>query len=190
MVALLESLAFIGSILPGSILVILAGFLSAHGYLEISKLIWFVTFGAILGDGFSYWLGTKGKVIFQKNYRWLKYVNLEKGEYFFKKHGGKSVFWGRFIGLLRPIIPFIAGLSKMNKKEFFLWNVTSAFLWATSHLLIGYFSGGALGSIKTWSERVTVLIVIIIFVFIVKKIITKYSPSLITSLKSKIFNKN
>ncbi len=123
LIALSESLAFIGSVIPGAVLVTLAGFLSAHGYLDIGDLIWFAAIGAILGDSLSYWFGTKGTRFFKEENRLLKRAHLERGEGFFKKHGGKSVLLGRFVGPLRPIIPFIAGLSQMNKWQFLFWNI-------------------------------------------------------------------
>ncbi len=184
LIALAESLAFVGSVVPGATFVVLAGFLSAQGYLDLGDLIWFAAIGAILGDGISYWLGTKGTRFFKEESRWLKRAHLEKGEQFFKKHGGKGVFFGRFIGPLRPIIPFIAGISKMNKWQFFLWNVASAFLWAILHLLLGYFFGGALNVIEAWSTRTGIFIGAVVVMVILIRLIVKYSRPFFTFLKS------
>jgi len=117
LVSLLESLVLAGEIVPGAALVIFAGFLSAQGFLDIGDLIWFAAIGAILGDGLSFYLGTKGTHFFRSENKFLKVAHLERGESFFHKHGSKSIFLGRFVGPLRPIIPFIAGLSKMDKKK-------------------------------------------------------------------------
>jgi membrane protein DedA with SNARE-associated domain len=68
---------------------------------------------------------------------------LQRGEAFFRRHGNKSVFLGRFMGPIRGIIPFIAGLLAMDKRAFLLWNVLSGVLWATAHVLAGYFLGNA-----------------------------------------------
>lgn len=153
LIALLESLAFIGSFVPGATLILFAGFLSAQGYLDIGDLILFAATGAIIGDGISYYLGTKGTRFFRLENKILKLSHIEKGKQFFVKYGNKSIFLGRFIGLLRPIIPFIAGLSKMDSRVFFFWNITSAFAWAASHLLLGYFFGDALKTIEVWFTR-------------------------------------
>ena len=147
LIAFAESLAFVGTILPGTTLVVFAGLLASLGHFSVVILILFAAVGAILGDGLSYFLGTKGKDFFKNENKFLKLSHLEKGEEFFKKHGPKSVFLGRFIGFIRPIIPFVAGLSKMNKWTFLFWNVSSAFLWAILYLLIGYFFGGAIDTI-------------------------------------------
>lgn len=175
-VSLLESLAFVGVIIPGSLFVIAAGFLSAHGYFDIGDLIWFAAVGAIIGDGISYYFGTKGTRFFRNENKILKLSHLEKGKNFFRKHGNKSVFLGRFIGPVRPIIPFIAGLSKMDKKSFVFWNIISAFLWATANLFLGYFFGGAAKSIEVWSTRAVVFILFIfLFLFLIWLIIKKSS---------------
>ncbi len=121
LVSLLESLAFVGLLIPGTIMVLFSGFLSAQGYLDLGDLIWFTAIGGILGDGISYWLGTKGKQLFRNNSKVFKERHIERAERFFKKHGNKSIFLGRFIGPLRPIVPFMAGLSKMDKRNFFVW---------------------------------------------------------------------
>ncbi len=136
-----ETVAFVGTLLPGGMIIVAIGFLSVHSNLNVWWLIFFAGTGAMLGDTFSYWLGTKGKHWFRHENRFLKIAHLEKAERYFKKHGDKSVFFGRFIGFLRPIIPFVAGLSKMNLKKFLSWSIIGAFLWATSHIGLGYFLG-------------------------------------------------
>lgn len=141
-VAFIESFAFIGALVPGTPVVILFGFLAAHGKLNVFVLIPLCIIGGILGDYASYYLGTKGTNYFTNEKKWLNLNNLEKGRAFFKKHGNKSVFFARFIGFIRPVVPFIAGLSGMDKKAFFFWNVTSSIVWSTLYILLGYFFGG------------------------------------------------
>lgn len=192
-VSLLESLAFVGVIIPGSLLVITAGFLSAHGYFDIGDLIWFAMVGAVLGDGISYYLGTKGTRFFRNENKILKLSHLDRGKNFFKKHGNKSVFLGRFIGPVRPIIPFVAGLSKMDKKSFVFWNVISAFLWAVANLFLGYFFGGAAKSIEAWSTRAGVFIfflfLILLFIWLIIKKSSRFfefAKSIAVSIKEAI----
>lgn len=145
LVSFLESLAFVGALVPGASLVILAGFLSSQGFvdLDIGDLIWFASLGAIAGDSLSFYFGSRGTYLFKKENRFFKLSHIEEGGKFFEKHGGKSILMGRFIGPIRPIIPFVAGLSNMNKKSFLAWNIASGFLWGASYLLAGYFFGAA-----------------------------------------------
>ena len=186
--ALLESLVFAGVLVPGSTLVVLAGFLSSQGYLDIGDLIWFVTIGAILGDSISYYLGTKGTGFFRNENRWLKADHLDRGKQFFQKHGSKSVFLGRFIAPLRAIVPFIAGLSGMKKGQFFFWNVLSAVLWSVSHLLVGYFFGGAFTAIEVWSTRVGyaigVIALFLVLIYIIRFITVKHGRQIAEFIRS------
>jgi len=188
LIAFAESLAFVGNLVPGSMLMYLVGFISSRGYLNIVALIWFAAAGAICGDGLSYFLGTKGKSFFRNENRFLKLSYLERGEEFFRKHGPKSVFLGRFIGPLRPIVPFIAGLSRMNKKVFFLWNISSGFLWAIMHLLVGYFFGSAIDIIETWTTRAGLIIVSVVGGLALLWILLKVSRPFFGFLKSFYFS--
>ncbi len=159
LIAFAESFAFVGNLIPGSILIYLAGFVASRGYMNIITLIWFTAAGAALGDVLSYFLGTKGKRFFREENKFLKLSHLEKGEQFFQKHGAKGVLFGRFVGPLRPVIPFVAGLSKMDRKVFLLWDISSVFIWTIIHLFVGYFFGGAIDVVETWTTRAGLIIV-------------------------------
>lgn len=184
--AFLESLAIVGTFIPGAIIVIIFGFLSAEGYFDIGDLIWFVALGAILGDVVSYYLGTKGKMFFKNENKLLRLSHLETGEEFFKKHGNKSIFFGRFIGPLRAIVPFVAGLSKMNIKIFLFWNITSGVLWAIIHVLIGYFFGGTMSVVEAWMGRIGFIIMGLILVSVIFYIVYKKGKNLVSFFE--IFN--
>jgi undecaprenyl-diphosphatase len=145
-ISLLESLAFVGIIFPGTTLIVIIGFLSPQIGLDIGDLIWFCAIGAFIGDSVSYWLGRKGKNYFPGEGKLLRQNHFAAAEDFFERHGNKSIFLGRFVGPLRPIVPFVAGFLKMNIGSFLFWNIASAFAWAATHLLAGYFFGGIVGS--------------------------------------------
>lgn len=152
-VSLAESLAFVGLFVPGGTFLAFAGFLSVHGILNPFYIALFAAVGALLGDGVSYYLGTLGTGWFRKDSRFLKLNHLESGNQFFQKYGGKSIFFGRFIGPIRPIIPFVAGMARMKIGPFILWNAVSAVLWGTIYTAIGYFFGAALPVIELWIKR-------------------------------------
>lgn len=159
--SLLESLAFVGIFIPGTVVVAVAGFAAAQGYLDATTAIWFAALGAILGDALSFSLGSKGTRLFKQENRILKAAHLAQGERFLKKHGPKSVFLGRFIGPIRPIIPFVAGMFKMSAREFYLWNIASAFGWSALYVLLGYFFGQAWQTVAVWSTRIGIFIICI-----------------------------
>jgi len=184
LVAFLESLVLVGSILPGSTLIIFAGFLSAHGYLDIGDLIWFAAIGAILGDGLSFYLGSQSTRFFHLENKVLKLKHLQRGQVFFQKHGNKSILLARFIGPIRSIVPFIAGLFKMKKGPYLFWNVTSALLWAPAYLFLGFFFGGSLKTIELWSTRFGIFLLFLFLLFLLIWILVKKSGPFFTSLKS------
>lgn len=144
LIALAESLAVIGSIIPGSITMTTVGILAGSGAMRIDLTFIAAILGAIVGDGLSYLLGyyfsdhLVNKWPFKRYPHWLNY-----GERYFARHGGKSVLIGRFIGPLRSIIPVIAGMMKMNRWHFFFANVLSAIGWAVLYVLPGVLIGTA-----------------------------------------------
>lgn len=164
LISCFESLAVVGVLVPGTTITIIFGFLASEGLYNIRLLILLSFVGAVLGDAFSYWMGLRG---FKHEENFFKIVHLDLGQKFFIKHGGKSVFFGRFIGPLRPMIPFVAGLFRMSAKAFFFWNITSAFLWAVTNLLIGYFFGYAWRAWGAWPGRIGVMFLILIIATLV-----------------------
>lgn len=141
-VSLFESLPMIGLLMPGSTLVVLAGFLVFHGKSSLLLLFAISASGAFVGDLVSYWLGLKfgSKLLkiksFQKHHRLIT-----RSEQFFVNHGGKSIFFARFLGPIRGITPFIAGLSGMTKNTFCYYAFISAILWGISYPGLGYMGG-------------------------------------------------
>ncbi len=112
----LESSAFIGVLVPGETVVVLAGFLASHGYLELGYCMIVIALGAILGDSTGYALGKAfGREYFSRHERLFLFrrKHLQKVEGYFARHGGKTVFWARFAHLLRALTPFAAGMSAM-----------------------------------------------------------------------------
>lgn len=163
-VSLLESLAFVGLAVPGTLILLMVGVLVSQGYLDLFDSAIFVAVGAISGDVISFILGRKftspDKIMFASAY-------MAKGKDFFKKHGGKSVFLGRFIGPLRPIIPFVAGLSNMGIRRFLAWSIFSGLVWTIFLLLFGYFFGQTLRAIGLWTTRIGIIaIVLALFVLL------------------------
>jgi membrane protein DedA with SNARE-associated domain/membrane-associated phospholipid phosphatase len=172
-ISLAESLPFIGLAFPGTVLIILFGFFSSQGYLRFGVLIVYATIGAMLGDGIGYWLGIRGKDLFKEGNRILRPSHLKKGEEFFRIHGEKSIFLGRFVGPLRPIIPFVAGLSGMGTTRFLVWDAVAAVLWSWSHLTIGFFFGGAAAVIETWFTRASAFLFILAAIFVLLWFVAK-----------------
>lgn len=154
--AFLESSAFMGMLVPGESIVVLSGFLVSQGYLEIGDCLWVVSLGAVLGDSVGYSIGKAiGRGYFERHKRFLflKEKHLKKAEAYLQRHGGKTIFFGRFIGFLRAMAPFAAGMARMPYGRFFIDNATGGILWSACFVLLGYFFGRSWQLIEKWAGR-------------------------------------
>ncbi|MFO7604585.1 MAG: DedA family protein [Gammaproteobacteria bacterium] len=138
LVALTESLALVGLIVPGAIMMFAIGTLITTGHLDFTITMVSASLGAIIGDSLSYWLGAHYRQQLQNLWPLSRYPGaFARGIEFFHHHGGKSVLLGRFVGPLRPMIPAIAGMLGMSRGKFLLINILSALAWAPLYLLPG-----------------------------------------------------
>jgi membrane protein DedA with SNARE-associated domain len=102
---------------------------------------------AIIGDNLGYWTARKGGRPLLERHRLTRgYAEryLPRGERFFARHGGKAVFLGRFVAVLRVTAAWIAGITLMRWWRFLLWNAAGGIVWATAVELLAYWSGKAL----------------------------------------------
>jgi membrane protein DedA with SNARE-associated domain/membrane-associated phospholipid phosphatase len=156
-----ESVAIIGTIVPGSVMMTAIGALVGAGIIPFwSTMIWAIL-GAIVGDGISYWIGYHFKN--RLNYIWPFKTHpnlLITGKSFFDKHGAKSVFVGRFVGPVRALVPLVAGMLDVKPLRFTIANVTSAIGWAPIYMLPGILLGAA--SVELSSEIATRVILMLI----------------------------
>ncbi len=145
--SLAESLAIIGVLIPGVVILFGAGTLIGAGILDFWTMCLWAIAGAIIGDGLSYWLGHHFEYLTQR-WRWFRLHpdHLQKGVAFFERYGDLSVALGRFFGPIRAIVPLVAGLMHMPPKRFFVANVLSALVWAPAYLVPGMLFGEISGS--------------------------------------------
>ena len=144
LVVLLESF---GIPLPGETALIAFGVLAAGGHYSIVLVIVLASAAAIVGDNLGYWLIGRigGRALFRR-WKWLNaYADrvLPRAERIMDRHGGKTVFFGRFVSVLRYTVAWIAGLAHMNWWKFLFWNAAGGIAWATSVGLLAYYAGGA-----------------------------------------------
>lgn len=183
--AFIESAPLVGIFIPGATLISVGGFLASQDILNPWNIVFFATMGAIVGDFFSYSLGRWGGT-WIKDKKIINQTLLHHGEKFFKKYGNKSVFWGRFFGPVRAIIPFVAGLSKMKQRPFIFWNILSAIGWSFLNVFVGYFSGTLIISIfKKWSSGINIVIIIIIVLIISYSVIKRKEQSFKSSFQTR-----
>ena len=142
LVAFIEALPILGTVFPGSITMTAIGTLLGSGVLPIAPTFTVAIIGAFAGDFLGYRVGIHyDKRIanvwpFKTHPQWLV-----AGEEFFKKHGGKSIIIGRFIGPVRSTIPLIAGAMKVRLSMFLTAGISSAILWSGLYILPGFLLG-------------------------------------------------
>ena len=133
-----ESFAFVGLIFPGTTLLVAAGTLMQTGTLSYAPVLIGAITGAVLGDSVSYWLGRRFGGGIARVWPFTRNPELlPAGIRFFRRHGGASVFIGRFLGPIRAVIPLAAGIMQMARGRFWLANVGSALVWAPMLLFVG-----------------------------------------------------
>jgi membrane protein DedA with SNARE-associated domain len=164
-IAFLEALVGIGLVMPGSVLTVFSGWLAFQGKAPITAIMAAAALGALLGDMLSYWLGARfgGHL-----WRWKVLVKrqdlLRLTELFFFEHGGKGVFFGRFLGPIRGLVPFVAGASQMRPFAFSGYALVSGILWGISYPGLGYLGGTSWQRAETLTGRLGLLMMLALVV--------------------------
>ena len=165
LIAFFESLALVGLLLPGIMILFGVGTLIGLGLLELIPIWIAASCGALLGDSASYLLGHRFRGHLLDFWPFSRYpVLMERGALFFNAHGAKSVVAGRFIGPLRPIIPAVAGMMGMKPTRFLAVDILACISWAPSFLLPGMLFGASLEVASEYTGRLTVILVILVAV--------------------------
>ena len=143
-VIMLESF---GIPLPGETALIFFGVLASQGNYDLTMVIAVAAVAAIVGDNLGYWIIGRigGRALFRR-WRWLARWServLPRAERIMRRHGGKTVFFGRFVALLRFTAAWLAGLGHMPWWRFLFWNATGGIVWATAVGLVAYHGGKA-----------------------------------------------
>jgi membrane protein DedA with SNARE-associated domain len=166
-VVLLESF---GVPLPGETALIAFGVLASQGHYSIVVVIAVAAAAAIIGDNLGYVLIGRmgGRRLFE---RWdflrrrTEHI-LPATEELMLKHGGKVVFFGRFIAVLRYTAAWVAGIAGMPWRKFLFWNAAGGICWATLVGLVSYYAGGAAAdAIQRYGLYAAVVVVGAVFVF-------------------------
>jgi membrane protein DedA with SNARE-associated domain/membrane-associated phospholipid phosphatase len=156
LLAFAETGAFVGFIAPGETAVLVGGLVAGQGQISLLALIAIVWACAVLGDVTSYELGRHlGREWLLKHGARLKVTEerLDQVEHFFHRRGGATILIGRFLGFVRPIMPFTAGASKMPFKRFLPYDVLAAGAWSTTFCVLGYVFWRSIDQVTTYVSR-------------------------------------
>jgi membrane protein DedA with SNARE-associated domain len=153
---------------PGETALVLAAVLASQGKLQIELVILIGVTSAIVGDNIGYLLGRKlGREVLEARgpLRHHRMRAIEAGDRFFKRHGSKTVFFGRWIVAIRVATAWLAGINGMRFRTFFLWNAFGGITWGITFSLVGYFGGkAAAGFLSTAGAVVAAILVVLVLV--------------------------
>ncbi len=139
-----ESIAIIGTVVPGSVTMTAIGTLAGAGVIPFWVTIICAIFGAIVGDNISFWIGHHFKRRLPTVWPFRNYPQLlQNGENFFQRYGMMSVFIGRFIGPVRALVPIVAGMLDMPPLRYIPVSIIASILWAPAYMLPGILLGAA-----------------------------------------------
>jgi len=159
--AFLETGAFVGLVAPGETAVIAGGVIAGQGVVEVVPLLLLVWACCIAGDTVSFFLGRRlGRGFLVRHGPKVKVTEerLMQVEAFFERRGGVTILVGRFVGLVRALAPFIAGASRMSYARFLPYDVVGCGLWATTFVLLGYFSWRNIDRAAEYASRGTLVL--------------------------------
>ncbi len=138
-----ESGMFIGFFFPGDTLLLSAGIFAAQGKLSLTLTILVIALAAIAGDNVGYQIGKRyGRQLFKKpDGIVFRQEYVKRAEVFYDKYGSKAMLLAHFVPIVRTFAPAVAGVAKMNYKQFFIFDAIGDTAWAVSITLIGYWFG-------------------------------------------------
>jgi membrane protein DedA with SNARE-associated domain len=152
-VFLLVMLESIGLPVPGETALIAAALYAGTTHkLEIGAIVAVAAAAAIIGDNIGYSIGRYGgaKLLLRYGHKvHLHEGRLKIGIWLFRRHGGKVVFWGRFVSILRTWAAFLAGANHMEWRRFLVFNAAGGIVWATLYGVVYYVFGATLKKLST-----------------------------------------
>lgn len=154
--AFAETGAFVGLVVPGETVMILGGAVAGQGATNVYLVIGIAWLMAFLGDSTSFFVGRRlGRDFLRRNGPrvGVSLERLDQVDDFFSRHGGKTIFLGRFIGFVRAFAPFIAGSSGMRYGAFAPYSILGTGLWAGSAIVAGYFFSRSIGTVLDYAGK-------------------------------------
>ncbi|MDQ3878298.1 MAG: bifunctional DedA family/phosphatase PAP2 family protein [Actinomycetota bacterium] len=163
-----EASAFVGLFVPGETAMLVAGVLCYQGRASLWVMIVAGCLGAIVGDSIGYEIGRHlgPRMMHSRLGRWIGDERWDKGQEALKQRGGRAIFFGRFVGLLRAIVPALAGMAGIPYGTFVVYNVAGGVIWATGFVLLGFAAGRSYQVVEKWAGRASLLLLIMFAVIV------------------------
>jgi membrane protein DedA with SNARE-associated domain len=160
LLAFSEAVPIIGTVVPGSTLIVAVSALAIEAEISPGLLMVAAIMGAIAGDGASFWLGRRCHREILQRWPLNQFPKLiARSEAFFNRYGGASVFLARFTAVVRAFVPLIAGIVRMPARQFYVANILSALVWAPAHVFPGVVFGLLVSLAGARREQIFILAV-------------------------------
>jgi len=175
--AFLETGAFVGLIAPGEFTVMLGGAVAQQGGVSLPLILAVTWLCAFTGDSVSFMLGSRlgrGFLVRHGPRFRITAERLEQVDGYFRRHGGKTILIGRFIGLVRALAPFVAGSSRMRYREFAPFSILGTGLWSAALILVGYFAAQSLDTVTNAVGKGLFVLAIVVGVVLAIAVIYRY----------------
>lgn len=155
LLAALEASAFIGLFLPGELALLAGGYIAYQGRAGLAPMMVVAALGAVVGDSIGYEIGRVFGTRLRESRLGSKIgaSRWERAEAYLEDHGGRAVFLGRFIGVLRALVPALAGASRMPYRRFLGWNALGGAIWGPGLVLAGYLAGSSYRRVEHYAGR-------------------------------------
>jgi undecaprenyl-diphosphatase len=174
--AFAETGAFVGLVVPGETVMILGGATAGQGDTNVFILIAIAWACAFAGDSTSFFIGRRlGRDFLMRNGPRFGVSGDRLGQVdeYFARHGGKTIFIGRFVGFVRAFAPFIAGSSGMRYRAFVPYSILGTGIWVSSAILLGYLFSRNIDSVLNYAGKgafaLGALIVVIVAVVALRR---------------------
>jgi membrane protein DedA with SNARE-associated domain len=144
-----ETAVFLGFVLPGEIAAVIGGVLASRGHVSLPLLVIIVVAAAIGGPFIGYEIGRRmGDRLFASRALHRVQGGVNKARSVLNQRGGIAVLIGRFIAIVRALMPAAAGAARVRYRSFVIFNVIGGLIWGTGYCLLGYLAGSAYTAIE------------------------------------------
>ncbi|MDT4993285.1 MAG: rane-associated protein [Actinoplanes sp.] len=174
-----ESAAFVGLVLPGETALLLGGVLAGTGRISLPAILAVAIVAAVGGDSVGYEIGRWGgrAIRASRAGQFVGEPRWTRAETFVRRRGGWAVFLGRWIGLMRALVPALAGMTRMPYRRFLLFNAMGGIVWSIAVVLGGYF---AAASWQRWQGLAGTIGVVLLCLTVAVMLLGKAIPRLRT----------
>ena len=144
-----ETAVFLGFVIPGETAAVLGGVLASRGRVSLPLLIIVVVVAAVTGPLIGYEIGRHlgGRVIAARRMRRVA-GGMDRAQAVVHRRGGLAVLLGRFVAILRALMPAVAGTTRMPYRTFLIYNMLGGLIWGIGYCLLGYVAGSAYAAIE------------------------------------------